>query len=106
MLRIIVCRMPPGIIVELCMRSRILLRKAGPQSSLRNNLAIRVPKSVAQQAGQKVKDDLEIKVRKRAHVLKPRLRRIYRLEDMVKRMTPRNVHKQLDFDGPMGREAQ
>jgi antitoxin MazE len=70
-----------------------------------NSLAIRVPKSIAQQAGLKVKDDLDIEVRKGTLVLKPRLRRVYRLEDLVKRMTPRNVHTEIDFGRPVGREA-
>jgi antitoxin MazE len=38
-------------------------------------------------------------------VLRPHLRRVYRLEDLVKRMTPRNVHKEFDFGGSVGREA-
>ena len=70
-----------------------------------NSLAIRVPKSIAQQAGLKVKDDLDIEVRKGALVLRPHFRRVYRLEDLLKRMTPRNVHKEVDFGGPVGREA-
>ncbi|MBX3301418.1 MAG: AbrB/MazE/SpoVT family DNA-binding domain-containing protein [Nitrospira sp.] len=70
-----------------------------------NSLAIRVPKSIAQEAGLKVKDDVDIEVRKGVLVLKPRLRRSYRLKDLVKRMTPRNVHKEIDFGGPRGREA-
>lgn len=70
-----------------------------------NSLDIRVPKSIAQQAGIKVKDDLNIEVRKEALVLRPHLRRVYRLEDLIKRMTPRNVHTEIDFGGPMGREA-
>ena len=70
-----------------------------------NSLAIRVPKSIVQQAGLKVKDDLDIEVRKGALVLRPHLRRVYLLEDLLKRMTPRNVHKELDFGGPVGREA-
>ena len=53
----------------------------------------------------KVKDDLDIEVRKGTLVLKPHLRRVYRLEDLVKRITPRNLHKELDFGGPVGREA-
>jgi antitoxin MazE len=70
-----------------------------------NSLAIRVPKSVAQQAGLKVKDDLEIEVRKGTLVLRPHLRRVYRLEDLVKRISPRNLHKELGFGEPVGREA-
>ena len=52
-----------------------------------------------------MKDDLDIEVRKGALVLRPHRRRVYWLEDLVKRMTARNVHKELDFGGPVGREA-
>ena len=52
-----------------------------------------------------MKDDLDIEVRKGALVLRPHLRRVYRLEDLVKGMTLRNVHKEVDFRGPVGREA-
>lgn len=41
---------------------------------------------------------------KGSYILQPHPRRIYGLEDLVKRMTPRNVHKELDFGGPLGRE--
>lgn len=70
-----------------------------------NSLAIRVPKSIAQQAGLKVKDDLEIEVRKGALVLRPHLRRVYRLEDLLRCMTLHNRHKELDIGGPVGRKA-
>ena len=70
-----------------------------------NSLAIRVPKSIALQAGLKVKDALDIEVRKGVVLLRPHLRRVYKLEDLVKRMTPRNMHKELDFGEPVGREA-
>ncbi len=52
-----------------------------------------------------MKDDLEIEVRKGALVLRPYLRRVYRLEDLVKRITPQNMHDEFDFGGPVGREA-
>lgn len=52
-----------------------------------------------------MKDDVDIEAREKVLVLSPHVRRAYRLEDLVKRMTPRNVPKELDFGGPMGREA-
>ena len=70
-----------------------------------NSLAIRVPKSIAEQAGLKEKDDLDIEVRKGSLVLRPHLRRVYRLEDLIKRMTRHNLHQDIDFGGPLGREA-
>ena len=62
-------------------------------------------KNIVNQAGIKVKDDLDIEVRKGALVLRSHLRRVYRLEDLTQRITPRNVHKELAFGRPMGRET-
>ena len=70
-----------------------------------NNLATRAPKSTAQQAGLKAKDELDIEVRKETLVLRSHLRRVYRLKNLVKRITPRNLHEELDFGRPVGREA-
>ncbi|MEK9140524.1 MAG: AbrB/MazE/SpoVT family DNA-binding domain-containing protein [Nitrospirota bacterium] len=70
-----------------------------------NSLAIRVPKRVAEEAGLREKDAVEIEVRKGTLVVRPHLRPAYRLEDLLKRITPRNVHQGVDFGGPVGREA-
>ena len=53
-----------------------------------------------------MKDELNIEVQEGALALKPHLHRIYRLEDLLKRMTPRNMHEAIEFGGPVGREAQ
>ena len=66
-----------------------------------NSLAVRVPKGIAQQAGLKVSDDLDIEVKKGALILKPHLQRMYRREDLLKRMTPQNVHDEIGFGGPL-----
>ncbi|MCS6288042.1 MAG: AbrB/MazE/SpoVT family DNA-binding domain-containing protein [Nitrospira sp.] len=70
-----------------------------------NSLAIRIPKSVAVQIGLRAHDPLEIVVNNGNVVLKPHLRRVYRLEDLVIRITAKNMHGELDFGGPVGREA-
>ncbi|MDH3769671.1 MAG: AbrB/MazE/SpoVT family DNA-binding domain-containing protein [Nitrospirota bacterium] len=70
-----------------------------------NSLAIRVPKRMAEEAGLREKDCVEIEVQEGTLVVRPQPRRVYRLEDLVKRITPRNVHKAMDFGEPMGREA-
>jgi antitoxin MazE len=70
-----------------------------------NSLAIRVPKRVAEEVGLREKDPVEIEVRKGTLVVRPHRRRVYRLEDLLKRITPHNVHDEVDFGGPVGREA-
>jgi len=69
-----------------------------------NSLAIRIPKSVAVQVGLKAQDDLDIEVQDGNVVLKPHLRRVYCLEDLVKQITPKNVHGEIDTGAPIGRE--
>ncbi len=69
-----------------------------------NSLAIRVPKSVAVQVGLKAQDDVEIEVQDGNVVLKPHLRRVYRLDDLVKRITTKNLHGEINTGIPTGRE--
>lgn len=68
-----------------------------------NSLAIRVPKSVAVQVGIQEQDELEIEVQDGNVVLKPQLQRVYRLEDLVKQITPKNLHGETDAGIPVGR---
>ncbi len=69
-----------------------------------NSLAIRVPKAVATQVGLKVQDDLDIEVQDGNVVLKPHVRRVYRLDDLVKRISKQNRHGEIDSGDPVGRE--
>ncbi len=69
-----------------------------------NSLAVRVPKSVATQVGLKEKDSFEIEVQDGNVVLKPHVRRTYRLDDLVKGITPQNRHSEVDTGDPLGRE--
>jgi antitoxin MazE len=64
-----------------------------------------VQKNIANQAGITVKDDLDIEAREKVLVLSPHVRRAYRLGDLIQRITTRNIHKELTFGRPMGREA-
>jgi antitoxin MazE len=56
-----------------------------------------VPKRVAEKAGLCEEDPVEIEVRKDTLVVRPHLRRVYRLEDLLKRVTPHNVHEEVDL---------
>lgn len=69
-----------------------------------NSLAIRVPKSVAVQVGLKAQDEVEIEVHGSNVVLKPQLQRVYRLDDLVKGITSKNLHREIDPGTPVGRE--
>ena len=70
-----------------------------------NSLAIRVQKSVAQQVEIKEQDDFEIEVPDGNVVLKPHVRRVYHLKDIVKQITPKNFHGEVGTGNPVGREV-
>ena len=68
-----------------------------------NSLAVRIPKSIAQQAGVNEDDELDIDVEAEIIRLKPR-RRQAGLEELLAQITPDNLHAAVDFGGPRGRE--
>ncbi len=69
-----------------------------------NSVAVRVPKSIVEKAGVNPHDSFDIEVVRGNIVLKPRLRRDFRLESLVKGITKRNVHEAVEFGPPVGRE--
>jgi antitoxin MazE len=69
-----------------------------------NSLAVRIPKAVADEAGVREEDELDIEVVAQVIRLKPR-RRELTLEQLVSGITPENLHGETDFGRPAGREA-
>ena len=69
-----------------------------------NSLAVRIPKAIAQQAGVNEEDELDIDVEAEVIRLRPR-RRQPALVDLLKQITPANLHGEADFGMPQGREG-
>lgn len=69
-----------------------------------NSLAVRIPKSIAQQAGVNEQDELDIDVDAEVIRLRPR-RRQPGLAELLERVTPANLHGEADFGPPQGRET-
>lgn len=74
-----------------------------------NSLAVRVPRVVAEKAGLRPEDPIDMEVVRGKIVLtrattKP-IRRTYPLDSLVKKITRKNRYKELDFGKSMGREA-
>ena len=69
-----------------------------------NSLAVRIPKVVADQAGVSENDELEIEVAARVIRLKPR-RREHDLAELLRQVTRDNLHEEVNFGRPEGREA-
>lgn len=69
-----------------------------------NSLAVRIPKSIAQQAGVHEEDELDIDVEAEVIRLRPR-RRQPGLAELLEQITPSNLHGEADFGQPKGRES-
>ena len=69
-----------------------------------NSLGLRLPKSVAQEAGVGEGDTVDVSVRNGAIVIRP-TRRTYSLRRLVAKITPRNRHGESDWGAPVGHET-
>lgn len=69
-----------------------------------NSLALRIPKSVADQANVAEGDRVEVSVEDHAIVVRPAQPR-YSLKDLVERITARNRHRETDWGGSEGNES-
>lgn len=70
-----------------------------------NSIAVRIPKPIADDAGIRENDQLDIAVRAGAVVLTPRCPPQYCLDDLLKGVTDDNLHGETDFGPPVGNEA-
>lgn len=69
-----------------------------------NSLAVRIPKAIAEEAGVREEDELDIDVVAKVIRMKPR-QRPGSLDDLLGRITGENIHGEADFGNPQGREA-
>ncbi len=69
-----------------------------------NSLSVRLPKAVTEKVGLKESDSIEIEVHDNKVVLLPLTVKEYALKELLKGVTKRNLHKETDFGGPVGRE--
>lgn len=69
-----------------------------------NSLAVRLPKAIADQAGVHEQDEVEIDVVAKVIRMKP-CRREPTLAELLKGVTPKNLHGEADFGQPVGSEV-
>jgi antitoxin MazE len=69
-----------------------------------NSMAVRLPKVVLRDAGLQEGDTLEFGTRNGAIVAKP-VKKKPTLKELLTRVTPENVHEEIDWGKPRGREA-
>jgi antitoxin MazE len=69
-----------------------------------NSLALRIPKPVAEELGVAQDSLVDLTMTKKTLVVTPAPRATLRLADLLKRVTPENLHGEEDFGSPAGRE--
>jgi antitoxin MazE len=79
-------------------KTRVQLVKWG------NSHAVRLPKKVLEQAAIQEGDELEVRVEDGRIALQPAAPKLT-LRELVARITPRNLHDELDWGKPVGREV-
>lgn len=69
-----------------------------------NSLAVRLPRTVTEEVGLKNGEAVELSLDHGRIVIAARRRR-YRLGDLLRQVTPANVHDAVDTGEPLGREV-
>jgi antitoxin MazE len=70
-----------------------------------NSLALRLPKALADDLRLQQGSAVELSVVGGKLVLEPHRPPQYRLEDLLKKVTKRNIHGEIKTDRPVGKEA-
>jgi antitoxin MazE len=70
-----------------------------------NSASVRIPAAVMQSAHLDLDDAVDVREESGRIVIEPVRRKEYDLEELVKRITPRNLHEEADFGAPVGREV-
>jgi antitoxin MazE len=70
-----------------------------------NSLGLRIPKSFAEEAGVEAGSEVDLAVEGGQLIVTPLRRRKYRLLDLLRKVTPSNMHEEVDTGGPVGREG-
>ena len=70
-----------------------------------NSLAVRIPKPLAKAAKLKEGDGLDLALAPAGKITLSRRKKRRELRDLVRAITPENVHEELDFGSPLGLEA-
>lgn len=70
-----------------------------------NSAAVRIPSSVIQAADLRFDEAVEIREDSGRIVIEPLQRKRYDLAELVRGITRENLHEEVDFGKPVGREA-
>ena len=81
------------------------MRREGLVKKWGNSASVRIPAAVMQAAHLELDDAVEVREEAGRVVIEPVERKEYSLDDLVRRITPRNLHREADFGRPAGKEV-
>ena len=70
-----------------------------------NSLAVRIPRAFAEEARLASGTEVEVKLRDGEIVIAPVARRKYSLSALLRKVTKHNLHGEVSWGGPVGREV-
>lgn len=69
-----------------------------------NSLAVRIPTSVAQDLGLSENSSIQIVSNGSVATIQPKKHKKETLDELVAAITPKNLHEEADWGGPVGKE--
>jgi len=70
-----------------------------------NSLGLRIPRSFAKEVGVAAGSEVDLSIQHGGLVVTPARRRKYRLKELLRKITARNVHAEVDTGSPVGTET-
>lgn len=70
-----------------------------------NSLGLRIPRAFAQEVGVGAGSQVDLSVQDGDLVVKPARRKTYQLKELLRKITAKNVHAEVDTSGPVGKEV-
>ena len=70
-----------------------------------NSASVRIPSAVLQAAKLRVEDSVDVREESGRIIIEPSPRKEYNLSELLKRITPENLHEEVNFGKPVGNEA-
>ncbi|HTY62964.1 MAG TPA: AbrB/MazE/SpoVT family DNA-binding domain-containing protein [Acidobacteriota bacterium] len=70
-----------------------------------NSLGLRIPRSFAEEAGVEAGSQVDLSMQDGNLIVRAAKRRRYRLDELLERVTTKNVHREIDTGEPIGKEV-
>ena len=70
-----------------------------------NSASVRIPAAVMEAARLDLDDPVDVREESGRIIIEPEQRKEYDLDELVKAITPGNLHEEVDFGGPVGKEV-